>query len=295
MEAIQKGEAVLLGASSYFKRPDPYGWDSGLTNQRKGADVYNNDAFRVGDTITFGKVFVYEENGKIKWKCITKTARICGLLNTNPGNIYTTIDRFTEWGFPGGIAYMQIRLKLDENYDSTYRSLDILAQQYSLHMYSKRDNQINSRKSFEGSVFLYHAILYMLGIMGLALLVSNTWSRLSVRESEISLLRAVGMDGTKVLRLLLGECIRDGLWAAAIGTILGVIAIALINSLTLYGEDVTAIQHSIAYYLSLIKDVSFTPSAIAFFVFPLTGLFVSIGWIRRLLNSSIVSGIRQVE
>ncbi len=295
LDAIRKGEAVLLGASSYFKRPDPYGWDSGLTNQRKGAYIYSNDAFRVGDTITFGKLFIYEENGRLKWKTVTQTSRICGLVNTNPGAIYTTADRYSAWGFPGGIAYMQIRLAMDGSYDSAYRSLDMLAKQYSFDLNSRYQSQIQNRRSFEGMVFLYRAILFMLGAMGLALLVSNTWSRLSVREKEISLLRAVGMEGGKVLRLLFGESIRDGLWAAAIGTALGVIACALVNNLLGFGEDMAAGRQGIAFYLSLAKDVPLSAPAIALALYPLTGLAVSVGWIKRMTADSIVAGIRQVE
>lgn len=295
LDAIRKGEAVLLGASSYFKRPDPYGWDSGLTNQRKGAYIYSNDAFRVGDTITFGKLFIYEENGKLKWKPVTQTARICGLVNASPGTVYTTAERYSAWGFPGGIAYMQLRLARGGSYDSAYRSLDMLAKQYSFDLSSRYQSQISSRRSFEGTVFLYQAILFMLGAMGLALLVSNTWSRLSVREREISLLRAVGLEGGKVLRLLFGESIRDGLWAAAIGTVLGVIACAQVNNLLLSSEDMAAGRQGIAFYLSLAKGVPLTAPAIALVLYPLTGLAVSTGWIKRMTADSIVAGIRQVE
>lgn len=296
LSAIRSGEAVLLGASSYIRRPvDKYGWETGLTNDRTGDFIYKNNAFQVGDTVTFGKVYIYDDNGVDKLKAVTHTARICGLVNRNPGDIYTTADRFSAWGFPDGITCVKLSLPVKETYSEAYRNLDMLSRQYSFYMYSDYQNSISSRRSLEGSVFLYQTILLLLTAMGLALLVGNTLSRLSIREQEVSLLRAVGMDGKKVKRLLYGEAVRDGIWAMVWGTVLGVLFCGLYNHLTAFTQDAAVFDGSIAYYLTLIKGVPLAPAAAAFILFPLTGLAVSFGWIQRLQKRSIVAGIRQTE
>jgi ABC-type lipoprotein release transport system permease subunit len=296
LRAIRSGEAVLLGASSYIRRPvDKYGWETVLTNDRTGGSVYKNNAFQAGDTITFGKVYIYNDNGVDKLKAVTHTARICGLVNRNPGSIFTTADRFSTWEYPDGITYIQLRLPVEESYDEAYRKLVMLSRQYSFYMYSDYQNSISSRRSLEGSVFLYQTILLLLTAMGLALLVGNTLSRLSIREQEVSLFRAVGMDGKKVKRLLYGEAVRDGIWAAVWGTVLGMLFCGLYNHLSSFAQEEEVFRSGIKYYVSLVKGVPLAPTVAAFVLFPLTGLAVSAGWIGRLLKRSIVAGIRQTE
>ena len=131
--------------------------------------------------------------------------------------------------------------------------------------------------------------------MRMALLIGNTLSRLSIRAREISLLRAVGMDGKKVKRLLYGEAVRDGLWAAFRGTLLGILVCALFTHFNTLRPDGGPFKITVSYLLFLIKGAPYATAAAAFALFPLTGLAVSIGWIRLLISSSIVAGIRQVE
>ena len=295
LPALQSGEAVLMGASSYFKHPDPYGWDAGLTDKREGIDVYANDAFHVGELITFGKLYVSYGAEKIEYKAVLKTARICGLVNENPGNIYTTDSRFSNWGFPGGVQHMQVRLPLGDGYDAAYRGLDILAHQYSFNVYSRHAQQVASRQSFESLMFVYMMALALIGAMGLALLVSNTWSRLTVRSREISLLRAVGMEKEKVKRLLYGEAISDGLWAAALGTLLGIGACVLFNDLSSFGVEVTAAKGSLIWLKQVVRGVPWGAAAGAFAAFPLVGVAVAAGWSRRSSDPSIVAAMQRVE
>ena len=296
LEAIHSGEAVLLGVSSYFERPNlANSWEAGLTNQRKGDYIYNNDAFRVGDTITIGKAYIYQEDGKAKWRAITKDVRICGLVNKSPGTVYASEGQLAKWGFPGGVTYLRVRLAIDENYDENYRFFDKLATQYDFYMQSQYTSDIYTKRAADGTAFLCQIIFSVLGVMGMALLIGNTLSRLSIRAQEISLLRAVGMDGKKVKRLLFGEAVRDGLWAAIWGTLLGILVCALFAHINSLRPNSGPIKITVSYLLSLLKGVPYATAAIAFALFPLTGLAVSIGWIRRLISSSIVAGIRQVD
>ena len=103
------------------------------------------------------------------------------------------------------------------------------------------------------------------------------------------------MDGKKLKRLLCGEAVRDGLWAAIWGTLLGILVCALFTHFNTLRLDCGPIKTTFSYLLSLFQGVPYATAAAAFALSLLTGLAVSIGWVRRLISSSIVAGIRQIE
>ncbi len=212
----QDREDFLGGEACLIKNPIPYSYN--------GVEAEFTD-LGVGDVITLGD-FRMRVAGVVD---VPVTVNNEGFVN----GVQVIVSDRAYCSLVGNDRYAEIYPVLRENVDP--ESFESWLEGWcgdipGTHWLSYRQSDAQMEESFEQIKLLCFVLILFIGIIGILNIINTVYSNIHTRVAEIGMQRAIGMGRGSLYRTFLWEGAYYGIFASAVGSVLGYICVLFIGA-----------------------------------------------------------------
>jgi putative ABC transport system permease protein len=247
-----------------------------------------NTNLNVADKITMG-IAMHEEDG---WKHYNKDVEIGALLNKAP---FPTSDYRID-----AVAIFPEEVLKEWIKEDKYRMLRINTKEDADEDYIKNKLNEYSKQQIEGEVISYtemldyfkstqrsisivlYSFVIVIALIGIVNIINTISMNIILRRQEFGMIRAIGMGNDEIRSMILKEGLLYGVFSTILGSIMGVLLHILLYKVLKCDK---AVQWFFPW--KSILEVFLASMVIC--------VLASIGPLKRLLSTSIIESIRNVE